>query len=171
MVPKQFMVVAGEASGDMLAAELVREVREEMADVEAEPTPDLQPLRASLEPGFFGAGGPRMAAAGVELAFDMTAHAVFGLVDVVKRVRQFRRLLLQLRDLAIERQPDAIICVDFSGFNRRFGAVIKRYVRRRQGPFFGWDPKVIQYVSHQVWASRAGRARQHARAFELLVRH
>jgi lipid-A-disaccharide synthase len=168
MVPKQFMVVAGEASGDLLAAELVRALRKEMSEVEAQPTSDLQPLHASLEPRFFGAGGSRMAAAGVELAFDMTAYAVFGLVGVRRYVR-FRRLLAQLLKLAIERQPDAIICVDFAGFNRRFTRAIKQYVRHRQGPFFDWDPKTIQYVSPQVWASRAGRSRQLARDFDLLL--
>ena len=168
MVPKQVMVVAGEASGDMLAAELVRALGNELTDAEAEPTSDLQPLHASLEPRFFGAGGPRMAAAGVELAVDMTAYTVFGLVGV-KRYRQFRKLLAQLRKLATERQPDAIISVDFAGFNRRFAGAVKKYVRRRRGPFFDWDPKTIQYVSPQVWASRAGRAKQLARDFDLLL--
>ena len=163
------MVIAGEASGDMLAAELVRALREEMTDVEAQPTSDLQPLRGSLEPKFFGAGGPRMAEAGVQLAFDMTAHAVFGLVDVLKRYGRFRRFFVQLRRLAIERQPDAIICVDFSGFNRRFAGAIKSYVRRHHGPFFDWDPRTIQYVSPQVWASRPGRAKQLARDIDLLL--
>ena len=120
MKPKSFMLVAGEASGDMLAAELVRALREELAGAEAIPTPDYQPLRASLEPRFFGAGGPRMAAAGVDLAFDMTAHSVIGLSDALSNYLTFRRLFHRLYDLAVERQPDAIICVDFSGFNRRF---------------------------------------------------
>ena len=169
MVPKQIMIIAGEASGDLLAAELVSALRKEMTDAEAQPTSDLQPLHASLEPRFFGAGGPRMAAAGVKLAVDMTAYTVFGLVDVVKGYYRFRKLLAQLRELAIERQPDAIICVDFSGFNRRFAGAVKTYVRRRRGPFFDWDPKTVQYVSPQVWASRAGRARQLARDFDLLL--
>jgi lipid-A-disaccharide synthase len=81
MKPKSFMLIAGEASGDMLAAELVRALRREMADGEAIPTADYQPLQTSLEPRFFGAGGPQMAAAGVDQAFDMTAHSVIGLSE------------------------------------------------------------------------------------------
>lgn len=169
MKPKSFMLIAGEASGDLLAAELVRALREELASAEAVPTPDHQPLQASLEPRFFGAGGPRMAAAGVELAFDLTEHSVIGLSDVLKKYFEFRRLFERLYELALEREPEAIICVDFSGFNRRFAHAIRQYVRSRLDWFHDWDPKIIQYVSPQVWASREGRAFQMARDYDLLL--
>src|SRR5205814_1874573 len=71
---------------------------------------------------------------------------------------KFKRLFQQLLRLAVERQPDAILCVDFSGFNRRFAHAVKQHTRARQGPFYNWNPKIIQYVSPQVWASRPGRA-------------
>src|SRR6266566_628881 len=58
MKPKTFMLIAGEASGDMLAAELVQALRLELLEAEAIPTTDFQPLHASLEPRFFGDGGP-----------------------------------------------------------------------------------------------------------------
>lgn len=168
MTPKRFMLIAGEPSGDMLAAELVGALR---AGPQHESTysANVQPLRADLAPRFFGAGGPRMAAAGVELAFDMTQHSVIGLSDVLKQILKFRRLLLQLLALAKERQPHAIICVDFAGFNRRFAAQVKKYVRSRRGTFGNWDPKIIQYVSPQVWASRERRAWQMARDYDLLL--
>ena len=111
------MLIAGEASGDMLAAELVRALRQEFAETEAIPTADSQPLHASLEPRFFGAGGPRMAAERVDLAFDMTEHSVIGLTEVLKHYFKFRRLFHQLFELALKRQPDAIICVA-SALNR-----------------------------------------------------
>src|ERR1019366_4578982 len=127
MKPKSFMLIAGETSGDMLAAELVRALRQEFAEAAAIPTADYQPLHTSLEPRFFGAGGPQMAAAGVELAFDMTEHSIIGLSEVLKHYFKFRRLFRQLFRLALERQPDAIVCVDFAGFNRRFAHAIRRY--------------------------------------------
>src|SRR5262249_7126933 len=99
----------------------------------------------------------------------MTAHAVVGLIEVLKNYGKFRSFRDQLVQMAIERQPDAIICVDFSGFNRRFAHSIKQYVRARRGPFNNWDPLLIQYVSPQVWASREGRARQMAEDFDLLL--
>ena len=163
------MLIAGEASGDMLAAELVRALRQALPEMGAGPTTDCQPLHASLEPRFFGAGGPQMAAAGVELALDMTAHSVIGLSEALRNYLKFRRLFHQLFQLALERQPDAIICVDFSGFNRRFAHAIRQYTRARADWFHDWNPKIIQYVSPQVWASREGRAYQMARDYDLVL--
>ena len=154
MKPSSVMLIAGEASGDFLATELVAALR-------AECGPHV--------PKFFGAGGPKMAAAGVELAFDLTQHSVIGLWEAVRKYRQFKRLFDRLLHLACDRQPDIIVCVDFSGFNRRFAAAIRREVRRRHGDFHNWSPKIIQYVSPQVWASRPSRAFQMARDYDLLL--
>jgi lipid-A-disaccharide synthase len=162
------MIIAGETSGDMLAADLVTALRARiMADYRY--SDDLQPLQADLAPRFFGAGGPRMAAAGVELAMEMTSHAVTGLWEVVANYRKFKRIFDQLFQLAIDREPHAIICVDFSGFNRRYATAIKRHVRSRRGTFNNWNPKIIQYVSPQVWASRPGRAYKMPGAYDLLL--
>ena len=169
MKPKSFMVIAGEASGDLLAAELVKAFRDELSGVEPVPTWDYQPLHASLQPRFFGTGGPRLAAAGVDLVFDMTKHSVIGLADAIKHYFKFRRLFNRLYLLALERQPDAIICVDFSGFNLRFAQAIRAYAGSHQDWFHDWKPKIIQYVSPQVWASRPGRAYQLARDYDLLL--
>lgn len=163
------MLIAGETSGDMLAAELVDALRTELVAADAVYTPDLQPLHTGLEPRFFGAGGPAMQAAGVELAFDMTEHSVIGLSDVLKHYLKFRRLFSRLHRLALEREPDAIVCVDFSGFNRRFAHAIRQHTRRRHDWFHNWKPKLIQYVSPQVWASREGRAYQVAGDYDLLL--
>jgi lipid-A-disaccharide synthase len=166
---KSFMLIAGEASGDLLAAELVQALHREFGEARAVPTADVQPLTTSLAPRFFGAGGPRMAAAGVDLAFDLTAHSVIGLSDAVKRYLTFRPIFHALFQLALQRQPDAIICVDFSWFNMRFAHAIKQYVRPRRDWFHDWAPKLIRYVSPQVWASREGRAYQLERDCDLLL--
>jgi len=158
MNPKQFMLIAGEASGDLLAAELVSALREKI------PSSILNPPSS---PVFFGAGGSRMAAAGVELAFDLTQLSVIGISDVLKKYFEFRRLFNQLLKLAIERKPDAIIGVDYGGFNLRFGHAVKEYVRNN--PFSKWNPKIIQFVSPQVWASRPGRANLMAADYDLLL--
>jgi lipid-A-disaccharide synthase len=147
---KTFMLIAGEASGDLLAAELVSELRGKLPDAI-----------------FFGAGGAKMAAAGVELAFDLTQHSVIGISDVLKNYFKFRRLFHQLLALAIERKPDVVIGVDYGGFNLRFGHAFKEYVRNN--PFSKWNPKIVQFVSPQVWASRPGRANLLARDYDLLL--
>jgi len=149
------MLIAGEASGDMLAAELVSALlaaSEQSEDGRA--------------PKFFGAGGPEMAAAEVELGFDMTRHAVIG-IPTVRQYFTLRRLFNQLLALAIERKPDAVIGVDFGGFNLRLGHAIKQYVRNN--PFLKWDPKIVQFVSPQVWASRPGRAKQLEADYDLVL--
>ncbi len=163
------MVIAGEASGDELAAELVQQLRAQLTDAQGVETTDYQPLHASLEPHFFGAGGSRMAAAGVVLAFDLTADSVTGLWEVIKRLPRFRRHFVQLLALALRREPDAIICVDFGGFNLRFAHAIRSYARRHSDWFHDWQPKIIQYVSPQVWASRENRAYRMARDHDLLL--
>ena len=124
---------------------------------------------AGLEPRFFGAGRQQMAAAGVELAVDMTPFGVVGFSDVLKRVLPIRRAFQRLLALAVERQPDVIIGVDYGGFNLRFAAAIRRHAAARRGTFANWQPKLVQFVSPQVWASRAGRAKQMERDLDLLL--
>jgi len=150
------MLIAGEASGDLLAAELVSALRAQSSI-----------LNPPASPVFFGAGGPKMSAAGVELAFDLTQHSVIGITDVLKNILKFRRLFNQLLALAIERKPDVVIGVDYGGFNLRFGQAVKKYVR--ENPFSTWNPKIVQFVSPQVWASRPGRADKLARDYDLLL--
>jgi len=58
------MLIAGEASGDLLAAELVGALRAKLLVELVDTSPDVQPLRTALAPRFFGAGGPKMADAG-----------------------------------------------------------------------------------------------------------
>jgi len=152
------MLIAGEASGDLLAAELVKALKQS-PEIRAMPFP----------PEFFGAGGPRMADAGVELAVNLTRYTVIGLSDSLKKYWQFKRIFDQLFQLATDRKPDVIICVDFSGFNRRFAGAIGKQVRARRGTFLNWDPKIVQYVSPQVWASRPSRAHQLERDVDLLL--
>ncbi len=161
------MVIAGEASGDMLAAELVGALREETMAADPATSAGHQPLFTSLAPRFIGAGGPRMAAAGVQIEIDMTAHAVIGLAEALKKLLEFRRLFHQLLKSALRHTPDTLLCVDFSGFNRRFAHALRR--RARAGRFQNWNPQIVQFVSPQVWASRPGRARLMARDFDLLL--
>ncbi len=163
------MLIAGDPSGDLLAAELVRELRPMVVASSTDATADVQPLRTALTPRFFGAGGPKMAAAGVELAFDLTQHSVIGFAEVLRNLGKFRRLFKQLLRLALARQPDVIIGVDYGGFNLRFAKAIKAHVRANRNQFNNWNPRIVQFVSPQVWASRAGRAYALAENHDLLL--
>ncbi len=144
------MLIAGEASGDTLGSELITALRRKCGEGAS----------------FFGVGGARMQASGMELIYDFTRNAVFGL-EALTHFWEFRRRFNHLLRLAIERRPDVIVCVDFAGFNRRFAHAVKEYVRSQSAG--GWNQKIVQYVSPQVWASRPGRADKLARDIDLLL--
>lgn len=141
-------IVAGDPSGDELAADVVRAWR-------------------AIEPGLrcVGAGGPALAHAGMELRTDLTRHAVIGLWEVLRRLWTFRRLFHELLDDCVARRPDVVLGVDFGGFNLRLAKAIRR--RSQQVP--GWNPRIVQLVSPQVWASRPGRAREMEQTHDLLL--
>jgi lipid-A-disaccharide synthase len=135
------MFIAGEASGDAHAAELVKALRAQAPDVNV-----------------FGAGGPQMKAAGMELLLDLTEYAVVGLVEVLKNYGNFRRIFWSLVREAEKRKPDAVVLVDFPGFNLRFAAQMKKR-----------GIKVIYYISPQLWAWHANRAKQIERDVDLML--
>jgi lipid-A-disaccharide synthase len=149
MNPKNFMLIAGETSGDLLASELVAALRAKLPEAK-----------------FFGAGGPQMSATGVDLAFHTTQHAVTGITDVLKNILNLWRMRNGLLTLAIERRPDVIIGVDYGEFNSRFAHAVKTYVRQHPGV---WNPKIVKFISPQVWASRPGRANRLAADCDLLL--
>jgi lipid-A-disaccharide synthase len=156
MSVRSIMLVAGETSGDLLAAELVRSLGPHF---EKQPFP----------PKWFGAGGERMEAAGVEIVQEMTRHAVVGVGDVARSLARYRRIFNHLLDTACARQPDLVVLVDFTGFNRRFAHALRHRIARQSPVFGNWRPRIVQYVSPQVWASRPGRGRKMARDIDLLL--
>src|SRR6478609_3847578 len=142
------MIIAGEASGDTLGAELVKALRR------------VPPCGGGAE--FFGAGGPKLAAAGVELAFDLAAHAVVGIWEVLKNYGKFKAFFEHLLKVASERKPDAIILIDYPGFNLRFVKALRERVKGGS-----WRPKIIYYVSPQIWAWHESRVFQIANEVDL----
>ena len=135
------MFIAGEASGDAHAAELIKALRAQSPDVTV-----------------FGGGGAKMQAAGMELLLDLTEHAVVGLVEVLRNYGKFREIFWDLVEEAEKRKPDAVVLVDFPGFNLRFAAQMKER-----------GIKVIYYISPQLWAWHASRAKQIERDVDLML--
>jgi lipid-A-disaccharide synthase len=150
MTPKTIMVVAGDPSGDANGADLVKALAETMCGAH-----------------FIGAGGPKMAAAGVELLFDLTTHSAIGPADVIKNLRSFWKRRLALETLAVERTPELIILVDSYSFTQPLAGAVKNFVR--SGVASDWQPKIVRYTSPQVWASRPGRAEEMAKNIDLLL--
>lgn len=136
-------MVAGEASGDAHGADLIQAIKEKQSKAR-----------------IIGVGGPKMAAAGQEQLFDMTAHAVLGLVEVLKKYYKFRKFRDQILDLAKRERPDAVVLIDSSGFNLRLSPSLRRDLP---------GTRMIYFVSPQVWASRAGRVKTLQRDIDLLL--
>ncbi len=137
------MFIAGEASGDAHAAGVIKCLSAEVP-----------------KPKVFGAGGPKMKAAGMELVLDLTQHAVVGLVEVLKNYGKFKRIFDQLLAEVERRKPAAVVLVDFPGFNLRFAKAVKQ---RFPGI------KIIYYISPQLWAWHASRAKQIERDVDLML--
>ena len=135
------MLSAGEASGDLHGATMCRALR-------------------ALDPGvrLIGMGGPRMAAAGVEILVDPTAHAAVGTSEAIGRVpglyRAYKILVRRLR----EARPQAMVLIDFPEFNLR----LAKQARRAGVP-------VVYFIPPQLWAWLRGRIRQMARRVTLVL--
>lgn len=110
-----------------------------------------------------------MAGAGAEICLDLTAHAVVGLWEVIRNYGKFRKFFRRLLNLAMARQPEAIILIDYPGFNLRFASAIRRTIIERAGPFHNWRPKMIYYVSPQFWAWHESRVKKMAADIDLLL--
>ena len=150
------MLVAGETSSDQLAAQLAGELRAEFG------------RRCEFAPRIFGAGGPKMAAAGVEVCLDLVKHALIG-IPSPQQIAKFTGFRNQLLELAMSRCPDVVIGVDSFALNGSLAEKIKAASDTREGLFFNWKPRLVQFVSPQVWASRPGRAHRLERTHDLLL--
>jgi len=128
----RFLIVAGEASGDMYGADVARRLFHKF--------PDCQ---------IYGLGGQRMREAGVQLEGDISKTAVIGPFEVVSSLASLYRVFRRLAERVETDPPTAAILIDFPDFNLRLG----QRVRDAGVP-------VIYYVSPQVWAWREGRVKQ-----------
>lgn len=147
------MLIAGDPSGDLAAAELVGALRRRFHP---------------FQPQFIGSGGPAMRKAGVALFHDLTVHSVIGL-EILRKALFFREVLATLKREARTRTVDAVIGIDYSGFNLRFAEAIARETRGSSRAFANWRPRLVQYISPQVWASRPGRAKRMEACLDLLL--
>src|SRR6202795_3961426 len=139
--PLRVGVVAGEASGDTLGADLISAM-----------------LKVAPDTQFFGVAGPRMQAAGCEVWEPAESLAVIGLFEIVRHLPRVLRLRAQLRSLFLRLRPDVFVGIDAPEFNLR----LARNLRAAGIP-------TVQYVSPQVWAWRQGRARSIHQSVDLVL--
>lgn len=135
------LVVAGEASGDQHAADLVAALRARREDLR-----------------FFGMGGPKLAAQGVELVHGAQEVSVMGFVEVLPKLPRILRVLRDLGEAARARRPAAAILVDIPDFNLPLAKRLKAL-----------GIPVVWYISPMVWAWRTGRVKALSRLVDRLL--
>ena len=128
----RILISAGEASGEMYGARLIKALRAVLAN-------DLE---------FFGVGGPQMRAAGCDIVVDAQDLSVVGITEILGHLPKIWGLFHRLIAEADRRKPDLAIVIDSPAFNWR----VARQMKKRGIP-------VVYYVCPQFWAWRQGRVR------------
>ena len=134
-------LVAGEASGDLLASHLIAALRSKLPNAV-----------------FYGIGGPKMQARGFDAWWPMDKLSVMGYVDALKNYREIAGIRRQLKKRLLELQPDIFIGVDAPDFNLGLEADLKSAGIR-----------TMHYVSPSIWAWRGGRIKKIARAVDRVL--
>lgn len=134
-------VVAGEASGDLHASEVIHELKK------------LDPTLST-----FGIGGDLLAAEGMTLLHHASEMGIVGLFNVIRHLPMFRRVFNELIERIEREKPDVVFLIDYPDFNLRVAKKCKELGLR-----------VVYYISPQLWAWRKGRVRHIARYVDRMI--
>jgi lipid-A-disaccharide synthase len=128
---KHIVVITGEASGEAHATRVIQALQQQQPDIQLS-----------------GIGGDKMRAAGVELIADFSELAVMGLVEVLKRYGDIKKIFNKVVAHLQQQQPDLLVLVDYPGFNLKLAKQAKKL-----------GIPVVYYISPKVWAWRKGRVK------------
>ena len=140
---KNVLIIAGEVSGDLHGASLIRE---------------LKKLDSSLK--IFGVGGDKMQAEGMELIYHINKMAFLGFVEVIKHLPFIKKVQ---KDLIVEvknRKVKQVVLIDYPGFNLSIAKKIKKIKP---------ELELIYYITPQVWAWGKGRVKQIKKLFKKVL--
>lgn len=140
---KKIFLIAGEQSGDVHGSHLVRSLKQQ-------------------NPHFIfeGVAGGFMRAAGVHAVVQSEELEVMGFTDVFCSLGKLVKLFYTIRNAILQKQPDAVILIDYPGFNLRMAKSLRKK---------GFKGKIIQYISPSVWAWGKKRIPQMAKNLDLLL--
>jgi lipid-A-disaccharide synthase len=121
---KKVLIIAGEASGDLHGAGLIREIKKINPEIE-----------------YSGVGGSKLKEEGMDILFNIDRLAFMGFYEVLKNLSLIQELKNKLLIFIDQNKPDLVILIDYPGFNLRFA----KEVKKREIP-------ILYYISPQVWA-------------------
>lgn len=129
---ENIFIIAGETSGDIHASSLIREIKK-------------------LLPGtsFKGIGGPEMRSQGAETIYDIKEVNFIGFSSVVRNIKKIKAILDRCVNEVKRSVPEAVILVDYPGFNLKFIKSIRKF----------YKGKIIYYISPQLWAWHKSRVK------------
>ena len=128
----KIMISVGEASGDLHGASIAYALKAIEPDIK-----------------LFGMGGQGMRAAGVDIVYDIADLGVIGFVEIIKNLPRLFKLRDTLGELMEAERPDALVIIDYHGFNIRLAKIAKSK-----------GIPVISYICPKVWAWGRGRAKE-----------
>jgi lipid-A-disaccharide synthase len=129
---KKVLIVTGESSGDLYAAQVVEAI--------ASIAPQVQ---------LYGIGGNEMERRGVNLLFSSSELAVVGLTEVIEKLGHIWKAWREMKRFIVDQKPHLAVLIDYPGFNLRLARVLKDNA-----------VPVLYYVSPQVWAWHSGRIKK-----------
>ena len=130
----KIFISAGEHSGDLLGARLIRALKNE--------------LDSQNHIDFQGVGGPLMEREGFKSLFDFSRLSIMGIKDIFINFVPIFKILIQARNYNLAWKPDLVITIDSPEFNLRLATMIKKQWK---------NVKIVHYVLPSVWAWRQGR--------------
>lgn len=137
----KFFIIAGEASGDMHGSNLVNAIKKQMPDA-----------------NFRGFGGERLMSSGVEIIRDLDKLNIMGFLEVVQNLGTIRESFRICKEAMEKERPDAIILIDYPGFNLRMA----KWAKQR-------GIRVFYYISPQVWAWKESRVKEMKKHIDRLM--
>ena len=130
--PKKIMIIAGEPSGDLHGANLVKALKQRAPEID-----------------ITGIGGDAMARAGMEILFHIRDLSVMGVTEVLLKMRTIGRVFRGIKGRLEQCSPDLLILIDYPGFNLQMAAVAK-----------AMGVPVLYYISPKVWAWKLSRLKK-----------
>lgn len=137
----KIMISVGEASGDLHGASVARALKAIQPDIK-----------------LFGMGGQGMRAAGVDIVYDIADLGVIGFVEIIKNLPKLFKIRDFLAELMDKERPDALVIIDYHGFNIRLAKIAKSK-----------GIPVFSYICPKVWAWGRGRAKEVAETVEIVA--